>query len=320
MWSRRSKFPEARTHTHALVLVSALALLTWAPAAHGQACCAGGSAVTPARLEPHELALVGALARGGSVLGSWDAQGRTVAPPPGATEVDMEEDVFAAARVISRGQVALLVPVVETWRKLGGVSEFGGGIGDVNASARYDFTEAGMSHVVPGLAALAGVTIPTGRPADAQGIGPLGTGATGIGAWQLNFGVAVEQTFGNWLVNVTGLVAERTARTVGSGAAAVHERLAPQWTVLVATAYAFPNGWAAALSASVAIEGDATINGREAPGSAHRLPTITLSVLAPLGDVWRIQGAIYDNPPIPDLGLNQPADLGASLTVVRSFI
>jgi len=39
----------------------------------------------------------------------------------------------------------------------------GGGIGDVNLSLRYDFLVAGQSHIVPGIAALVGLTAPTGR-------------------------------------------------------------------------------------------------------------------------------------------------------------
>jgi hypothetical protein len=314
MSSRRSRFPDV------LAALGVAALLFSATPARAQACCAGGSAVTPARLAMHDMALVGVEAKAGAVLGSYDAAGHTVAPPPGAHEADLEQDVFAAARVFRRGQIALLVPFVETWRSSQGQSEAGGGIGDVNASARYDFTLAGMSAIVPGIAVVAGVTFPTGRPADASGIGALATGATGVGAWQFNAGIAFEQTFGPWLVNITGIVAERTARTVGSGVTAVHERLAPQWTTLVAGAYTFPNDWAVALSAAYALEGDATIDGTEFPATAHRLPTLALSGLAPLSDVWRLQGALYDNPPIPQVGLNQPADAGLSLTLVRSWM
>ena len=201
MWSRRSRFREACTW------LGAAALVSLPRAAHAQACCAGGSTVTPARLAMHDVALVGVEAKAGSVLSSYDAEGRTIAPPPGAHEADLEQDVFAAARVLRNGQIALLVPFVETWRSGLGQSEAGGGVGDVNASVRYDFTLAGMSTIVPGLAAVAGVTFPSGRPADAAGVGALATGATGIGAWQFNVGVAVEQIFGPWLFNVTGIVA-----------------------------------------------------------------------------------------------------------------
>jgi hypothetical protein len=310
MWNRHSI---SRRGLAALAGATALLATT---AARGQACCAGSGAVTPARLAPHEVALVGAEAKAGAVIGSYDTQARYVPSPPGAHELDLEQDLFGALRVLRRGQVALLLPFVETWRSSLGLSEAGGGIGDVNASIRYDFTVAGASRVVPGIAVLAGVTAPTGKPADAQGIGALATGATGIGAWQFNVGLAIEQAFGPWLVSATAIVAARTARTVGT----VHERLAPQWTALLAAAYVFTNEWAVAAAASYALEGDATVNGKDAPGTAHRLPTLSLSAVAPLGDTWRLQGAIFDDPQISTIGLNQPADAGGSLTVVRSWM
>jgi hypothetical protein len=308
-----------RFRRHLLVLCVSLACATLSSRAHGQACCAGTDAVTPGRLALHEVALVGTQWKAGDVLGSFDAGGHYRPSPPGASELDLEQDIFGAVRVLGRGQVALLVPLVETRRTSQGLSEFGGNIGDVNASLRYDFTLAGVSTAIPGIAALAGLTLPTGTPPDAPNLGPLATGATGIGAYQINAGVAVEQAFGPWLVNATGIVAQRTARTVGSAPSQVHERLGSQWTLLVAVAYTFPNEVAIAASASYLIEGDATINGLDTAGTGHRLPTLTLSGVVPLSDTWRLQGGIFDSVPISPWGLNQPAALGLFVTGVRSW-
>ncbi|MGH7438727.1 MAG: hypothetical protein ACRENE_23820 [Polyangiaceae bacterium] len=264
--------------------------------------------------------MVGIQAKAGLVPGSYDPGGAYVASPAGANELDLEQDLFGALRVLRRGQVSLLVPLVETWRQNPlGQSEAGGGLGDINANVRYDFIYAGASRWVPGLAALAGVTFPTGTPADAPGLGPLATGATGIGAYQINFGIAAEQTFGPWLVNATGLVADRTARSVGSGATAVHEQLGLQWTILAALAYTFDNDAALALSVSQVIEGDASINGEDAPRTGRRLATVTLSGVLPVGDAVRLQAAVFDNPPVPVLGANQTADVGLLFTAVRSW-
>jgi hypothetical protein len=262
---------------------------------------------------------VGVQAKAGWVPGSFEAGGHYVPSPAGANELDLEQDLFGAIRLLDRGQAALLVPVVETWRASLGRSESGGGLGDVNASLRYDFTLAGASRFLPGVAALAGITLPTGTPADAPGLGALATGATGIGAYQLNLGLAVEQTFGPWLVSASGLVAQRTARTVGSGDSAVHERLGLQWTALAAAAYTFRGGISVALSLSEVIEADAVVDGADSPGSGHRLPAAALSGVVPLDDDLRLQGSLYDNPPIPALGENQTADLGLTLTAVRSW-
>jgi hypothetical protein len=309
-----------KSRRHLFVLCGSLACATFSGRARGQACCAGTGAVTPGRLALHEIALVGTQWKAGDVLGSFDAGGHYTPSPSGASELDLEQDAFGAVRVFGRGQVALLAPFVETRRTSQGESDFGGNIGDVNASLRYDFTLAGASTVIPGVAALAGLTIPTGTPPDAPSVGPLAAGATGIGATQINAGAAVEQAFGPWLVTATGIVAQRTARTVGSVPNQVHERLGSQWTWLVAVAYTFPSEVAVAASASYLIEGDATINGVDSAGTGHRLPTLTLSGVVPLSDAWRLQGGISDNVPTASWGLNQPAALGLFVTGVRSWI
>jgi hypothetical protein len=304
----------------AIAIGAATLATSFERAAFAQACCAGTGAVTPGRLALHEFALVGIQAKTAVDLGSFDNGGHYVGNPSGASELDLEQDFFGAVRIFKRAQLALLVPLVETRRTAQNTpDEFGGGIGDINASARYDFTLAGTSQYVPGIAALAGFTFPTGRPPDSPNLGPLATGATGIGAYQINGGLAVEQIFGPWLVNATVIYAQRSARTVGDAPSTVHERLAAQWTFLSSLAYTFPNEAALALSGSYAIEGDALINGVENIGTAHRLPTLTFSGVLPLSDSWRVQGAIYDNLQITPLGLNQPAGAGLLLTVVHSW-
>ena len=315
MSSLRFRFPDIAT-----TLAAAAAILTLHARAEGQACCAGTGVVTPARLALHESALLGLQARMGSVLGSFDPERQYTRSPPHASELDLEQDLFGAVRLVERGQLALLIPFVETRRETSGQSEFGGGIGDVNLSMRYELTLAGASRSIPGVAVLGGITVPTGKPPDAADVGAQATGATGIGAYQFHIGIAVEQTFGPWLVSATGIVAQRTARTAGSGANAVHQRLAPQWSALVAVAYTWPSDIAVALSASYLTEGNATINGSEVPGTGLRLVTLTFAGVLPLSDAWRVQSAVFANPPISQFGQNLVVDAGMSLTVIRSWI
>jgi hypothetical protein len=281
--------------------------------ARAQACCAGSGAVTPGRLAVYESALVGTQIKVGSIVGHFSQGGDFIASPAGAHDLEFEQDLFGALRVADRAQVALLVPFVETWRSSAGQSETGGGVGDVNASFRYDFTLAGASLSIPGMSALAGITLPTGKP-------PEEPSATGTGAYQFNLGLAVEQTFGPWLVNATGVVAQRTARTVGFGTSTIHQRLAPQWTALAACAYTFPSDIAVALSFSYAMEGNATIDGVEASGTARRLATVTLSGVLPLNDAWRLQGGFFDDLPISQAGVGLSASAGLTITLVRSWI
>jgi hypothetical protein len=298
---------------NACALLAALAAWGSPSRARAQACCAGGSVVTPARLELHEDALAGAQLRVGGVHGSYDTSGRYIASPSGDTELDFEEDIFGAIRVLRRGQVALLVPLIETRRQTNSSSgaHLGGGLGDVNASVRYDFFVAGESRYVPGVALLAGLTLPTGT-APESGTPPLFVDATGIGAWQANVALALEQTYGAWLVNATGIVAKRTPR--------FGETLGTQVTFLAAGSYSFENGAALALSASYAFEGDATADsGAGVAASSRRLTVLTVSGLWPLNDAWRLLGGVFLDPPIGGLGSNQPAAAGATFTVIRSW-
>jgi hypothetical protein len=264
--------------------------------------------------------LLGLQAKGALVLGTFDTSRRFLAQRGGDSEVDLEQDLFGAARIAERGQIAVLVPLVETRRATPGLEQLGGGLGDVNLSARWDFFHAGRSRLWPGLALLAGVTFPTGKPSDAASP-PLQADATGIGAFQIQGALALEQTFGPWLVNATAIVA---ARTEHDG-----ETLAPQVTALLAGSYTFPNDAAVALSASYAFEGDASCSAGSAvcpagasavPGSAKAVSTVAVSGLWPVAESWRLLGGLSLTPPLYGFGENAPASGGMSLTVVRSWL
>lgn len=300
------------TSRDAFAACVALATLFAPAVARAQACCAGSGALTPGRLAVYEDALAGVRVRGAGVLGSWDSGGRYVRSPSGATEIDLEESVFGALRVLSRGQVALLVPFPETYRKARGRSETGGGIGDVNASARYDFHLAGQSRYVPGVALLAGVTAPTGTPIDKV---DKSTDATGVGAWQLNGGVALEQLYGNFLFNLTGIVAKRTSRAVQG----VDETLGTRFTGLAGAAYTLGSGAAVSLLASYAAESRATIDGVVTDGTAKHLLELSIGGMVPITDHWRVQGSLFLDPPLDHAGENELASTGASATLVRSW-
>jgi len=107
--------------------------------AAAQACCAGAGAYAPVRLKLWENAIVGIQVKGVDELGSFDTNWNYIHPPAGVSEQDLEQDVVAVVRFSERGQVGLQIPVVETRRADPGIAEFGGGIGDVSVSARYDF-------------------------------------------------------------------------------------------------------------------------------------------------------------------------------------
>ena len=300
----------------AQLAIGAIVAVAVPAVAHAQACCAGSSAVTPGRLALHEDALVGIEARATDGYGSFDPTGTFVSMPSGTSELDLEQDVFGAIRVLSRGQAALLVPIVETRRTTPSDAELGGGIGDVNASVRYDFVYAAEARYVPGIAVLAGVTVPTGTPPESAQK-PLATDATGVGTYQANLGISVEKALGPWLVGATGLVAVRAART----AEGVTEQLAAQWTALAAVAYTFRSEAAVALSTSLTVEGDATIDGVMEPNTHRRLVAISASGTMPLSDQLRLQGALTLDPPVASFAANQSVvGTGITVTVLYAWL
>lgn len=313
---RRSSTFADRARGALLAVAAALAVLSASDRAAAQACCAGSGAVTPGRLAVHEDALVALQVHAAHVFGSFDSSGHYSTPPSGSSEQDFEQDVIGAWRlpVVDRAQLAAQVPLVETRRAARGDAELGGGLGDVNVSARYDFFYAGRARYVPGIAALVGLTMPTGRPPESA-TNALATDATGIGAFQGNLGLALEQLWGGWLVSAYGIVAKRTTRT----AQGISTTLGTQWTALVAVAYSLPRDFAIAVSASYTGEGDAELNGADEPGTSRRVPILGLSGVAPVTDHFRFQGGFSTNPPIPSLGKNQLATVGFSVTALYAW-
>lgn len=293
----------------------AVASLAVSGRAGAQACCAGSSAITPGRLGLHEDALVGLQLRASSLLGSYDPAGRYRPSAQGTSELSFEQQLVASLRFLQRGQLAVLVPFVETRRSVIGRSELGGGLADVNVGLRYDFLDARRSALVPGLALLAGLTLPTGVPVESAH-NPLATDATGVGALQISAGVAIEQVYGAWTASVSGLVAKRLARDVRG----LEETLGTQWTIIAAGAYAFDSEVALAASAAYSLEGAASIDGLEQTDTARRLLTLSASTVFPLSDSIRVQGAVFMSPPGPAVGANQNALTGLSLMAVYAWL
>ncbi len=301
----------------ACAVVGAVAAIVALPSvAHAQACCAGAAAVTPGRLALHEDALVGVDARVTDGYGSFDPTGTFVSMPAGTSEVDLEQDVFGAIRFAPRAQAAVLVPIIETRRTVPGENAFGGGLGDINVAARYDFIYSSEARYVPGIAVLAGVTFPTGTPPESA-TAPLATNATGIGAYQGNLGVAVEKVIGPWLVGATGILAVRSTRTYSD----VTTTLAPQWTALAVVARTLSREASVAVSVSVTAEGDATVNDMNQVDTSRRLLAFSLSGAMPVTDRLHLQGAVVIDPPMSAFGANQPvAGVGVTATVIYAWL
>jgi hypothetical protein len=291
--------------------------------AFAQACCAGASTLTPARLTALEDAAVGVQLQMIYNTGSFDGQRNYIPNPPGAGEQDFAENVFGTVRLLKRGQVSLLVPFVQTRRTYAGapgepgVTEFGGGIGDINLGVRWDFLLAKETQYWPGVAVLAGLTVPTGKaPDQVQG---SSTQATGIGAFQATGGLALEQAYGHILVNLTGLLTQRFERHVQTPGGTITETLGLQFAGLAAVGWAFHFNQGIALILSYSGEGNAIFDSQVVPGSGRESTNVGISGGTPLWEDWRFQGSLTDSLPISGLGRAQPIGINATASILRTF-
>jgi hypothetical protein len=302
-----------------MAVIALLGIAKATPAA-AQACCAGGALVSPARLALHEDYAVGLQVKVRDDLGAFDDSGRYVRFQQ-EPEQDLEQDFAASFRLSRRAQVGVVLPIVETHRVVSSLSEWGGGIGDVALNARYDFLSAAEALYWPGFGLLASAVFPTGTPSD-QAKSPLATDATGAGSYDLTIGADVEKVLGHAFASLNAWMTYRFDRTVAtSGAAAITESFALQWTALAVAGYVFDSEAALGLYLNVLQEGDGTVNGTRDAGTSLRLSTAGLVAVLPVHDVWRVQGSLFSDVLVSSFGRNEPAaGLGLTVTVIRVWM
>ena len=141
----------------------ALAVVTASRDAAAQACCAGGSVVAPTRLATYEDFAIGLQTRAQGAMGSFGADGRYL-PSQASSEQTFEQQLLASVRFARAAQAGVVLRALSTHRNAAGIDEWGGGLGDVTLTARYDFILPAERPRMPGLAVLAAATLPTGTP------------------------------------------------------------------------------------------------------------------------------------------------------------
>ncbi|HVU49692.1 MAG TPA: hypothetical protein VHL80_03335 [Polyangia bacterium] len=286
--------------------------------ARAQACCAGGTVVTPARLALHEDLALGVEVRARSNVGSFDASGR-YASSDGVEQI-LEQDVAGSVRVTRQAQVGAVVPIVQTHRTAGTIDDWGGGVGDVALNARYDFLLATEALYWPGVALLAASTLPTGTPPD-RASHPLAADATGAGTYDLTVGVSLEKARGHLFAGVNGWLTHRFARTISvGGGPAVNESFSARWTLLGVASYVFDDEAAVGLYVSMLDEGPATIDGARDDSTSLRLTTLGAAGVLPIRDLWRVQGSAFLDVPIASFGRNEPTGFGMTASLVRVWL
>ena len=283
--------------------------------ARAQACCAAASALGVARLAPHEDAVIGLGFRGTSLWASMGPDGKFIASPARTSEFDLEQDLAGSIRVLEHGQLTVVLPIVETYRSVPGLRDLGGGFGDIQLGARYDFVETGQSRRWPGIALAWSLTIPTGRsPEDAKG--PLAADATGTGSVQAGAQLSVERTFGDSFAHLSGAAVWRAPRVVGD----IHTQRGPALSAFAAVGTTFlkRGNLVGAVTLGYTAETPSRTQGVLEPGSGHESTRLGVSGGYSFNFDWRLQWSLYSDVPVAPLTRNQPLGAGLSIMVFRS--
>lgn len=266
------------------------------------------------RLDLHERALVGAQLNAGLQHGSFDNGASYRGAPDDASDVELRQTAFGSFAPVPRVQLSALVPWLETRRvAAGAAAEWGAGLGDVSLLARGEPITLREYTDVPAVAVLGSLVMPTGTSPEAA-TNLLGSDATGAGVWRLGGGVAIERAFDAFLVNLTAQVSTALPRTAGQ----VRFVYAPRWDATFGLGYAVSHYWHLAAVFNYEQEGAPRINGD--PGQTRRRLDTALLVTHLLDDGLRIQGGLNLTPPISELGRNEVARAGATVSLVRSWL
>ena len=309
-----------RASVSALVALAALASPVGSGVAHAQACCAATGVVLPARLRIYEDFGLGVQARESQAYGSFASDGSFAGTSSG--DLVTQQNLFALWRAVPRLQLGLLLPYVETWRRIPsrpgapGRSEWGGFLGDVAVSARVEVLRPGDVGRFPAITLLGGLALPTGRAPD-EARNPLGTDASGTGSYEGTVGVEVEQTWTRWFASVDFWIAKRSARDAPGGQQSFDLRV----TALAAVGYAFANQVGVAAFANVIRGGGAAATTAGGAGADLDTRVAVASAgfagLVPIDEAWRLQGTLALDLPFSSWGRNQPATVGLGTSLVR---
>ncbi len=263
----------------------------------------------------HEWLLVGLRASTRTALGNADAEGNLRANPKGTTQWDLRQEAFSTLRASSRGQVGVLVPLVESFRDSATTdAESSVGLGDVEFNARWDFLHASEVPRAAGVALLARAITPTGTAAEAA-TKPLGSDATGLGAAQFELGVALERAYRAWLFNLLGEIGQRLSRDVSG----IETTPGLRWGATLGIGYAWSHRTTTAFVTSIVGEGNSVVDGAQVAHSATRSVDLAFAATHSPNNDWRLRTAFSLQPPIDGLAKNSPLTAGLSLSVVRSF-
>ncbi len=293
---------------HRLILLAAglfALLITLQPAAaHAQACCGAAQGTGLGRLAMGQVYLVGVDAQFREVYGRYDDQ-EYVSLSHDTRE--FRQTLFASARLYEDFQLSLTVPFVQTYKNFGSdLSEFGGGLGDIAASLRYEFFGVGHRQNVPGIAIALTGKAPTGRTVF-QSKNLLQTDTTGTGSYDVGAQIQVENTHGSMFWSLQGGAQQPFAFTNALGSK-ISRNL--RWDASAAIGYSAKASMFAdeSLYLSLAIASDFTTghleNNQFVQASQERRTALTLQAGAYILPQWFVAARVGSDIPLDHFGEN----------------
>jgi hypothetical protein len=278
--------------------------------ASAQACCVGASGLTPGWLTNHERALVGAQLRLSETWSRYPVVGDFYSRNP-EHDTRVETSLFGTYRVLPRGQVSAFMPLVTVRRRTLGGTDTQTSFGDLTVVGRYDFIRAGESWI-PGIALLAGTQAPTGRSSE-DGTSNFAADVNGIGTWEINGGVSIEQTFGHLVVHATVLAGYRLPNEV----LGEEQHLGWRALYLGAVGWVFESDVALMGTLTHTSDGDATLAGEPARDTGFRSTQAAFLVVVPILDTLRLRTSVFTD--VPPLGQNRTALGGTSISLAKTW-
>ncbi|MBI5511588.1 MAG: hypothetical protein HY903_22760 [Deltaproteobacteria bacterium] len=292
-------------------VVVLLVVLVAPQAAWAAACCMSAAVFGVGRLKTWEELSVGTRFTYSSTVGTWDPEGLWLRNPIGYSESESRADLFAIYRLAERWQVSALLPGLRTVRDVGAEHGAGGGLGDGQASVRFEPVGFGEYPLLPAIGVTATVQLPTGRRVE-DSSAPLDAGATGRGAWGASLSAEVEKVFfGDYFARAdlgftyylpftrSDLQQRQTYGPTVAGA------LSCGMTLVDVVALG--------LMASYAYDAPYKLDGAVIDASAAATPAVGVNLSWNIDDHWTLLGAAGTAIFASRVGMNRPGRLSAGL-------
>lgn len=280
----------------------ALAVAVSPAASRAAACCGTGHGVGQ-WLGPWERAAASLAIRGSERFGSWSSQRDFALSAEGNHDRELGAEIGWLARASKTVQIGAVVPVIATWKRLGGASSSGGGAGDVRVTGRVEILEGRLPAWAPSIALTLTATLPTGRPAR-DSDDPLAADVTGLGVGELRPGVVVEKSWEGLQATLAASLGFRSGFVASTGEEIA---LAPRLQLLAAAGPTWSSGVSLAAGALYEREAGARVGGRVTPGSTRERAALLAVLAYDITTRWTAIGSLQVDVPISGFGRNEAA-------------